>query len=85
MRLTEKMAAAGADVVLVVTPCFYRGRMSSPALVQHFTQVGSAPARCANASQGLLTITFAERHVFKFPFTSHDNKRLFYASVSIGH
>lgn len=43
MRLTEKMAAAGADVVLVVTPCFYRGRMSSPALVQHFTQVGSPP------------------------------------------
>lgn len=41
VQLTEKMAAAGADVVLVVTPCFYRGRMSSPALVQHFTQVGS--------------------------------------------
>lgn len=40
MQLTEKMAAAGADVVLVVTPCFYKGRMSSPALLQHFTKVG---------------------------------------------
>lgn len=40
IRLTEKMAAAGADAVLVVTPCFYKGGMDSRALVQHFTKVG---------------------------------------------
>lgn len=37
--LTEKMAAVGADVVLVVTPCFYKGKMNSSALIQHFTKV----------------------------------------------
>lgn len=40
MRLTEKMAAAGADAALVVTPCFYKGKMDRRALVQHFTKVG---------------------------------------------
>ncbi|XP_056892095.1 4-hydroxy-2-oxoglutarate aldolase, mitochondrial isoform X2 [Takifugu flavidus] len=39
IQLTQKMAAAGADAVLVVTPCFYKGKMNSPALVQHFTKV----------------------------------------------
>uniref|UniRef100_H2SPI9 4-hydroxy-2-oxoglutarate aldolase, mitochondrial n=2 Tax=Takifugu rubripes TaxID=31033 RepID=H2SPI9_TAKRU len=39
IQLTQKMASAGADAVLVVTPCFYKGKMNSPALVQHFTKV----------------------------------------------
>ncbi|XP_019718010.1 4-hydroxy-2-oxoglutarate aldolase, mitochondrial [Hippocampus comes] len=39
LELTAKMAAAGADAVLVVTPCFYKGKMDSHALVQHFTKV----------------------------------------------
>ncbi|CAL1602389.1 unnamed protein product [Knipowitschia caucasica] len=39
VRLTERMASAGADCVLVVTPCFYKGKMDNAALVQHFTQV----------------------------------------------
>lgn len=39
VRLTEKMAAAGADAALVVTPCFYKGKMDSRALIQHFTKV----------------------------------------------
>ncbi|XP_068451814.1 4-hydroxy-2-oxoglutarate aldolase, mitochondrial [Clinocottus analis] len=39
VQLTEKMAAAGADAVLVVTPCFYKGKMDSRALIQHFTKV----------------------------------------------
>ncbi|XP_010778229.1 4-hydroxy-2-oxoglutarate aldolase, mitochondrial [Notothenia coriiceps] len=39
VQLTEKMAAAGADVVLVVTPCFYKGKMDSRALIQHFTKI----------------------------------------------
>ncbi|KAM8772612.1 4-hydroxy-2-oxoglutarate aldolase, mitochondrial isoform 2-T2 [Acanthopagrus schlegelii] len=40
--LTEKMAAAGADAVLVVTPCFYKGKMDSRALIQHFTKVADS-------------------------------------------
>ncbi|KAL6111154.1 hoga1 [Pungitius sinensis] len=39
LRLTEKMAAAGADLALVVTPCFYKGKMDGAALIQHFTKV----------------------------------------------
>ncbi|XP_023276484.1 4-hydroxy-2-oxoglutarate aldolase, mitochondrial [Seriola lalandi dorsalis] len=39
VQLTEKMAAVGADAVLVVTPCFYKGKMDSRALIQHFTKV----------------------------------------------
>lgn len=42
VRLTEKMAAAGADAALVVTPCFYKGKMDSRALVQHFTKVADS-------------------------------------------
>jgi 4-hydroxy-2-oxoglutarate aldolase len=33
------MAGVGADAVLVVTPCFYKGKMDSRALTHHFTQV----------------------------------------------
>ncbi len=33
------MADAGADCLLVVTPCFYRGRMDSRALINHYTKV----------------------------------------------
>lgn len=47
IQLTQKMAAAGADAVLVVTPCFYKGKMNSPALVQHFTKVGTQHGSCA--------------------------------------
>ncbi|XP_068607436.1 4-hydroxy-2-oxoglutarate aldolase, mitochondrial [Brachionichthys hirsutus] len=44
VRLSEKMAAAGADAVLVVTPCFYKSKMDSRALTKHFTTVaGSSP------------------------------------------
>ncbi|XP_028315963.1 4-hydroxy-2-oxoglutarate aldolase, mitochondrial isoform X2 [Gouania willdenowi] len=39
MKLTERMAAAGADTALVVTPCFFKGRMDSRALIQHFIKV----------------------------------------------
>lgn len=39
VTLTQKMASAGADCVLVVTPCFYKGKMDSRALIHHFTQV----------------------------------------------
>nr|XP_015203329.1 PREDICTED: 4-hydroxy-2-oxoglutarate aldolase, mitochondrial [Lepisosteus oculatus] len=40
--MSEKMAQAGADAVLVVTPCFYRNRMDSRALIHHYTRVADA-------------------------------------------
>lgn len=42
VHLTEKMAAAGADAVLVVTPCFYKGKMDGRALIRHFTKVADS-------------------------------------------
>ncbi|KAK3509981.1 hypothetical protein QTP70_024324 [Hemibagrus guttatus] len=38
IHMTERMASAGADCVLIVTPCFYLGRMNSSALINHYTQ-----------------------------------------------
>ena len=40
--LTCRMAQAGAGVALVVTPCYYRGRMTAAALEQHYRQVADA-------------------------------------------
>ncbi|NXY50138.1 HOGA1 protein, partial [Ceuthmochares aereus] len=42
IELTVRMAEAGADVALVVTPCYYRGAMTSTALVQHYTEVADS-------------------------------------------
>ncbi|KAM9188511.1 4-hydroxy-2-oxoglutarate aldolase, mitochondrial isoform 3-T3 [Mergus octosetaceus] len=42
IELTVSMAEAGADAALVVTPCYYRGAMSSAALVRHYTEVAEA-------------------------------------------
>ncbi|XP_015722498.1 4-hydroxy-2-oxoglutarate aldolase, mitochondrial isoform X2 [Coturnix japonica] len=39
IELTGSMAEAGADAAMVVTPCYYRGAMSSAALVRHYTEV----------------------------------------------
>ncbi|KAG7275178.1 hypothetical protein CRUP_023766 [Coryphaenoides rupestris] len=39
VQMTERMAGVGADAVLVVTPCFYKGKMDSRALIHHFTQL----------------------------------------------
>ncbi|XP_060715729.1 4-hydroxy-2-oxoglutarate aldolase, mitochondrial isoform X2 [Tachysurus vachellii] len=39
IHMSERMASAGADCVLVVTPCFYLGRMNSSALIHHYTQI----------------------------------------------
>ena len=38
-EMTTKMAEAGADAALVVTPCFYKNGMTSDALEKHFTKV----------------------------------------------
>lgn len=39
IEMTNKMAEAGADAALVVTPCFYKSGMTSEALEKHFTKV----------------------------------------------
>ncbi|XP_074963521.1 4-hydroxy-2-oxoglutarate aldolase, mitochondrial isoform X2 [Phalacrocorax aristotelis] len=39
IEMTVSMAEAGADVALVVTPCYYRGAMTSAALIQHYTEI----------------------------------------------
>ena len=39
IEMTRKMAEAGADAVLVVTPCYYKGRMTNNALQEHFRKV----------------------------------------------
>ena len=37
--VTKKMADAGADAALVVTPCYYKNRMNNDAMEKHFTKV----------------------------------------------
>lgn len=49
IELTVSMAEAGADVALVVTPCYYRGAMTTAALVHHYTEV-SHPVPASNPS-----------------------------------
>ncbi|XP_058154635.1 4-hydroxy-2-oxoglutarate aldolase, mitochondrial isoform X2 [Dasypus novemcinctus] len=39
VEMTVSMAQVGADAAIVVTPCYYRGRMNSAALVHHYTKV----------------------------------------------
>ena len=40
--LTRRMALAGADIAIVVTPCYYRARMTAAALEQHYRRVADA-------------------------------------------
>lgn len=42
IEMTVSMAGAGADAVLVVTPCYYRGKMTSAALIHHYTKVAES-------------------------------------------
>jgi 4-hydroxy-2-oxoglutarate aldolase len=42
IALTRKVAALGADAVLVLTPCYYKGRMTADALRRHFEAVADA-------------------------------------------
>ena len=39
IEMTNKMAEAGANAALVVTPCFYKNGMTSEALEKHFNKV----------------------------------------------
>ena len=40
--MSNKMAAAGADAVMVLTPCYFKGNMSVDALVGHYNAVADA-------------------------------------------
>lgn len=42
IQLSKSMASAGADCVLIVTPCFYNSKMDSSALIHHYTQVADS-------------------------------------------
>jgi 4-hydroxy-2-oxoglutarate aldolase len=42
IALTRRMAEAGADAAIVVTPSYYKGRMTAPALEHHYRQVADA-------------------------------------------
>ncbi len=39
IKMTNDMAAAGADAAVVITPCYFKSRMTSQALTDHFTRV----------------------------------------------
>lgn len=42
ITMTERMAEAGADAVMVVTPCYYKANMTNDAMVAHYTKVADA-------------------------------------------
>jgi 4-hydroxy-2-oxoglutarate aldolase len=42
IAFTQKVADLGADAVLVLTPCYYKNRMTSEALRRHFEAVADA-------------------------------------------
>ena len=37
-----RMAAAGADAVMVLTPCYFKNKMDVPALVGHYNKVADS-------------------------------------------
>merc|ERR1712223_1617617 len=42
IEMTSAMADAGADAAVVYTPCYYKAKMTSPALEKHFIEVADA-------------------------------------------
>ena len=52
--MTKKMAEAGADAALVVTPCFYKNQMTVDALEKHFVKVEEKLCFCFLKSNALL-------------------------------
>lgn len=42
VEMTRRMSDAGADAVLVITPCFYKNAMDKDALYKHFHSVADA-------------------------------------------
>ncbi|XP_071792851.1 4-hydroxy-2-oxoglutarate aldolase, mitochondrial-like isoform X2 [Asterias amurensis] len=39
IEMSKMMAAAGADALLVITPCYFKGLMTSEALIKHYSKV----------------------------------------------
>ena len=46
VEMTNAMADSGADIALVVTPSFYKTKMCSNALLQHYTMVSQIRYFC---------------------------------------
>ena len=46
VEMTRRMSDAGADAVLVITPCFYKNAMNKEALYKHFHSVNSTLLHC---------------------------------------
>ena len=42
IEMTAAMADAGADAAVVVTPCYFKGRMNAAALTKHYEAVADA-------------------------------------------
>jgi len=42
VEMTRRMSDAGADAVLIITPCFYKNAMNNDALYKHFHTVSTA-------------------------------------------
>ncbi len=41
IQMSQRMAEAGADAVMVITPYYFKNAMTNEALEQHFTKVDS--------------------------------------------
>lgn len=37
--MSNRMADAGADAVIIITPCYYKASMTNEALYRHYLQV----------------------------------------------
>lgn len=42
IKMTERMAMAGADIAMVVTPSYYKGSLNENALMNHYVKVADA-------------------------------------------
>ncbi|MBI4630508.1 MAG: dihydrodipicolinate synthase family protein [Chloroflexi bacterium] len=42
INLTQRMATAGADIAIIVTPNYYKARMTAAAMEHHYKQVADA-------------------------------------------
>jgi len=67
VELVRRMSAAGADAVLVITPCFYKNAMNADALYRHYHSVGQA---------GAITLSTLHLHLHRPSVVSYCTTRL---------